>query len=120
MLPTIRKFLGIIQTYRITKFEKAGLSYKLRAQITLKDNSLLYIRETVIDGEKRKYAYHWQDEEGNLIIRWDNAPDWDVETFPHHKHMGEQHRVVASYERTLEQVLAIIAGEIGKLGDEGV
>jgi hypothetical protein len=42
-------------------------------------------------------------------VRWDNAPDWDVETFPHHKHIGEQGNVTASYERTLEQVLGFLA-----------
>lgn len=112
MLPAIRKYTGIIQAYHIHRFEQVGLSFRLRAQVTLKDGSQLYIRETVIEGAKRKYAYHWQDAEGNLLIRWDNAPDWEVDTFPHHKHVGQQETVIASYERTLEQVLAVIAQEI--------
>ncbi len=49
-----------------------------------------------------------------LIVRWDNAPDWNVETFPHHKHLKEQMNVKDSYERTLEQVLAVIAEQLGK------
>ena len=112
MLPTLRKYAEIIQHYHITKFEQVGSSFRLRAQVILNDGSQLYIRETVIDGTKRKYAYHWQDAEGNLLIRWDNAPDWEVDTFPHHKHLGHQETVIASYERTLEQVLAVIAKEI--------
>jgi hypothetical protein len=112
MLPTLRKYADIIQTYKITRFEQAGQSFRLRAQVTLGDGSQLYIRETVIEGTKRKYAYHWQDTNGNLLIRWDNAPDWDVETFPHHKHLGDQKNVAPSYERTLEQVLAAIAKEM--------
>jgi hypothetical protein len=56
----------------------------------------------------RKYAYHWQDSNGKLITRWDNAPDWDVATFPHHKHVGQDNVVEPSFERTLEQVLAYI------------
>ena len=35
-------------------------------------------------GVMRKYSYHWQDKKERLLIRWDNAPDWEVETFPHH------------------------------------
>lgn len=112
MLPAIREYAGIIQAYHITRFEQVGLFFRLRAQITLKDGSQLYIRETIIEGSKRKYAYHWQDAEGNLLIRWDNAPDWEVDTFPHHKHVGHQDTVTVSYERTLEQVLAVIAQEI--------
>ncbi len=112
MLPTFRKYAGIIQTYKITRFERAGSSFRLRAQMTLTDGSQLYLRETVIEGAKRKYAYHWQDTDGNLLVRWDNAPDWDVETFPHHKHLGEERNVAVSYERTLEQVLAVIEKEI--------
>lgn len=113
MLPAIRKYTGIIQAYHIHRFEQVGLSFRLRVQITLKDGPQLYIRETVIEGTKRKHAYHWQDAEGNLLIRWGNAPDWEVDTFPHHKHhVGYQETVIASYERTLEQVLAVIAQEI--------
>ena len=68
------------------------------------------MRETLIGGEKRKYAYHWQSGDGRLLVHWDKRlPDWDVETFPHHKHVAEQPTVVASYERTLEQVLGFLA-----------
>lgn len=112
MLPALRKYAHIVQDYHIARFEQVGSSLRLRAQVTLNDGSQLYIRETVIDGAKRKYAYHWQDTQGNLLIRWDNAPDWEVDTFPHHKHVGHQESVIASYERTLEQVLAVIAKEI--------
>ena len=49
-----------------------------------------------------------------LIVRWDNAPDWDVETSPHHKHVGKKENVEPSYERTLEQVMAVIAEKVRK------
>jgi hypothetical protein len=67
-------------------------------------------RETIISGEKRKYSYHWQDKNNSMIKRWDNAPDWEVETFPHHLHIGET--VVASYDRSLEKILCIVRKEI--------
>ena len=109
MLPTLRKHAGIIRDYTITRFEQAGPSFRLRAQVTFVDDSRLYIRETVLEGLERIYAYHWQAPDGSLRIRWDNAPHWDVETFPHHKHVESQQKVCLSYERTLEQVFAIIA-----------
>jgi hypothetical protein len=108
LLPTLELFADVIKSYRVIHFEKAGASFKLRAQVLFVDDSLLHIRETFIAPAKRKYAYHWQNPAGELIIRWDNAPDWEVETFPHHKHLGEQQNVEPSYERTLEQVLAVI------------
>ena len=58
----------------------------------------------------RKYSYHWQDERERLLIRWDNAPDWVVETFPHHKHVDQN--IEPSYERTLEQVIKVIAEKL--------
>jgi hypothetical protein len=113
LLKALEKFSSTIRDYKITVFEQAGSSSRLRAQVTFVDGSTLHVRETVIEGAVRKYAYHWQSSDGRLLVRWDNAPDWEVETFPHHKHIGGQQYVVASYERVLEQVLAFIAGEIG-------
>ena len=109
MLPVLEKYRAIIRDYRISVFEEAGSSFRLRAIVFLIDGSELHVRETLIGGEKRKYAYHWQSGDEHLLVRWDNAPDWDVETFPHHKHVGEQVNVVASYERSLEQVLGFLA-----------
>jgi hypothetical protein len=109
VLPVLEKYRAIIRDYKVTVFEEAGSSFRLRAIIFLIDGSELHVRETLIAGEKRKYAYHWQSDDGRLLVRWDNAPDWEVETFPHHKHVAEQSPVVASYERTLEQVLEFIA-----------
>lgn len=94
VLRALEKYSDIIHSFRITKFEQFGTSLRLRAEVEFIDGSELYIRETVIEAVKRKYAYHWQDEERRLLIRWDNAPDWDVETFPHHKHIKRKDRVL--------------------------
>ena len=112
LLPTLNAHADIIKTFTIARFEKAGPLFRLRAEVTFINDSQLYIRETVIGPAKRKYSYHWQNQAGVLLIRWDNAPDWDVETFPHHKHLGEQQNVVPSYERTLQQVLVVIKDAI--------
>jgi hypothetical protein len=112
MLQLLEDFKDIIKSITIEKYDASGDNIKLRIKLLLVNNSLLFVRETIISGEKRKYSYHWQDKAGNLIKRWDNAPDWDVETFPHHLHIGED-TVTASYDRSLEKVLAIIRKDIG-------
>ncbi len=48
-----------------------------------------------------------QNADESLNVRWDNAPHWQVETFPHHKHVEQEDNVVASFKRTLEQVLKL-------------
>ncbi len=111
MLSVFKKYSEIILSYRIIKFEQFGHLFKLRAEIELIDHSRLFIRETVI-GTKRKYSYHWQTSDQKLLIRWDNAPDWNIETFPHHKHVGADGPVESSYERTLEQVLIFLQKSI--------
>ncbi len=36
-----------------------------------------------------RYSYHWQDKEGCLLIRMDNAPHFpDMPNAPHHVHRG--------------------------------
>lgn len=112
MLKLLEKYKDIIRNTTIEKYDVSGDNIKLRIKLLLVNDSWLFIRETIISGEKRKYSYHWQTGDGNLIKRWDNAPDWDVETFPHHLHIGEK-QVIASYDRNLEKVLAIIRKEIG-------
>lgn len=38
---------------------------------------------------KLRYSYHYQDESGELIFRYDNAPHYpNLPTHPHHKHVG--------------------------------
>ena len=110
MWTLLEEFKDIIKDRVIQKYEASGDNIKLRMQLFLKDGSVLCVRETVISGEKRKYSYHWQDKHNTMIRRWDNAPDWEVETFPHHLHVGDN--VIPSYTRTLEKVLETIRKEI--------
>ena len=78
----------------------------LKLKATLVDDSVLYLTE-VHTSEDQKYSYHWQDSQKRLRIRWDNSPHWShLETFPHHKHLGE--RVVSSPRPSIEEVLTEI------------
>lgn len=37
---------------------------------------------------QEKYSYHWQSDDS--VVRFDNAPHHDVETFPQHLHLDEE------------------------------
>ena len=75
MLEILKRYSKIISSYRVNKYEQFGTNIRLRAVIEFIDFSELHIRETIINGENRKYSYHWQTKRKKLIIRWDNAPD---------------------------------------------
>ena len=43
----------------------------------------------------QKYSYHWQDSDGQMIVRWDNKPHWpNIKTFPYHKHEKKSNIVI--------------------------
>ena len=117
MLKFLSKYSDIISSYKISKFEHFGQILRFRAELILTDDTILYIRETILSISIRKYSYHWQDRHGKLIMRWDNAPDWDVETFPHHLHVGKDDIVKPSFDRTLDQILSIIRRRLLKIND---
>lgn len=90
-----------------TTFE-GGWYYRVKA--TLRDESVLHAREYADEAE-RNYAYHWQNEDDQLRIRWDNAPHHDaISTHPHHKHTGEG--IQASGAITFEEVLEYIEKQL--------
>lgn len=51
--------------------------------------------------------------DGELIVRWDNAPHQKVKTFPHHKHLSDG-TIIESYETQLEKVLRNIENDVLK------
>jgi len=59
----------------------------------------------------QKYLYHCQQNDGDLIVRWDNKPHWkEMSTYPHHKHENDQ--VFPSHRVTIEDVLKQIEEKI--------
>jgi hypothetical protein len=105
----LARFSEIIRSYEVVQYEVAGLHARLKLKVVFTNGTELYAREIVLDGHLRKYAFHWQAGTGDLIARWDNAAHWPgVETFPHHKHVGQIGQVVPSEATTLEEVLAVI------------
>lgn len=66
-----------------------------KAKITFRDGSSLHLFEFVLIGDDEakvdKYRYHYQNKENELVFRFDDAAHHkDVETFPEHKHKGDE------------------------------
>jgi hypothetical protein len=96
-----------LSNFEILDFRTFQDGFYIKIKAVLKDGSELYIREYV-DVEERNYSYHWQDKEGKLIIRWDNAPHHkNIRTYPHHKHVNN--KVRESFETTCEKILSEIS-----------
>ena len=82
----------------------------LRIRAVLKDASMLYITE-LHTADFQKYSYHWQNKNGDILIRWDNAPHHkELKTFPHHRHEGK--RVLPSHRITVEEVIAVLKNKL--------
>ena len=96
-----------VKSYEILDYKEGKSFYFLKIRAAIVDGSVLHIREFVSE-EEYNYSFQWQ-RNGNLIIRWDNAPHHrDIETFPHHKHVGSKENVQHSRELSLEDVLRVI------------
>lgn len=101
------KTLELLQDYLIKGFEVLDFKggdrfYFIKIRAALVDGSELHIRE-FFSSDNLLYSYHWQDENGPLRIRWDNAPHHShLSTYPHHKHAPE---LEESEEMCLEEVL---------------
>ncbi len=77
---------------------------KIKAKVL--DKSVLYITELHTTNYE-KYSYHWQKENGELIIRWDNSPHWrKLKTFPYHRH--EERKVFPSHRIDINEVIETI------------
>lgn len=102
------------RSIRDTDTEKV-LNYRYR--VTLADGSLVELTERVLEAqgilEVTRYRHHWQDADGHLIKRWDNAPHHPtVDTFPHHLHDGAENSVVSHPPITGFEVLQRILVEV--------
>ena len=108
----------IITDLTIINREITPVSGFWKGILKLIDGTELHVIEyLVIDRElvKSKYKYHWQDEDSNLIIRWDNAPHHpEISSFPHHIHTQTQ--VNNSHNITLREILDNIKSKIEKTG----
>lgn len=81
----------------------------LKMVMVLRDGSTLRVAERWQHSRLIRYSYYWLTEHDTLRIGWDNAPHHSkVDSFPHHKHLGEQGQIAASSETRLEEVMAAV------------
>lgn len=67
--------------------EKIGL---IKATIVFSDDSKLFATEYIdlrYKFEKLTYSFHYQDKNGSLIFRYDNAAHKPILSFKNHKHL---------------------------------
>ena len=101
----------VVKSFDILDFKSGDQFYYLKIKAILADGSSLHIRE-FFSSDDALYSYHWQDEDGSLIIRWDNSPHHPkLGTYPHHKHAPE---LAESEEMCLEEVLKEIRERLRK------
>lgn len=104
----IEEYSNIIQSYSVSNYKKFGSAFSLVANIEFIDGSILNIKDYLFIDGKRKYSYHWQNNKGDLISRWDNSPHHkSITTFPHHRHF--QDKTVSSNERNLGDIVKSIS-----------
>jgi len=75
----------------------------LKGKILFIDGSALEFLEYLKEGTSLKYRFHYMDNGGALLFRYDNAPHHQVSTFPHHKHLPMD--VIASHPPGLIDVI---------------
>ncbi len=111
ILNCLKKF-SVVESFILQDFKVFKGGFYVKIVVILRDSSRLFIREYV-DEKERNYSYHWQDKNGNLIVRWDNAPHHkQIKTYPHHKH--EKGKVKESFEITCEKILTEITKRLRK------
>jgi hypothetical protein len=93
-----------------TEVETIGM---YRYKIVLDNGDLLELTERIVEkkGELSviKYRHHWQQKDGTIINRWDNAPHYrNVDTFPHHLHEGSETNIISHPEINGFEVLNIV------------
>ena len=84
----------IVTRYEIVRQEISETDAKFRVKAELLDGGLLELFEyvTTLSGTLilLKYSFHWQDRQGRLQRRWDNAPHHpDLPGSPHHIHLDD-------------------------------
>ena len=83
---------------------------RFSAHVSFYDESSLQAHEKIVieDREiiKDRYSYHYQKSDSALVFRYDNAPHHpEIETHPHHKHVGSDENVIAAQPPDLGSVL---------------
>ena len=100
-----------VRSYTLSKKVYNAKQGFIRGIILFDDDTRLEfveVKDTDVS-EKIKYRYQYMDKDHAMFFRYDNAPHHsNIPTFPHHKHVDEEH-VKESREPKLDDVLLEIA-----------
>jgi hypothetical protein len=99
---------GYIEVEHLAFDELTDRQGIVEGRLRFHDGSLLDFDEVVLLRDeqivKLRYAYHYQNQSGEMIFRYDNAPHYpNIPTYPHHKHVGSD--VEAAQVPDLSEVL---------------
>ena len=85
----------------------------LKLVLVLNDGTTLRVAERWRGSTLARYSYYWLDAGDRLKIGWDNSPHHtQVESFPHHTHVGKRANPTASSETSLEDVMTVLEQEM--------
>ncbi len=105
----------LVTAFSIRRERVTAIDAHLRVRLDLVDGSLLEFSEYVQRSagghiDVVTYSYHWADEEGRLLLRWDNTPHFPgLAGFPHHIHQGDDDTVAPGQPVDIFSVLDQIA-----------
>ena len=93
----------------------------IKGSILFMDSSILEISLFVKETHKAisidKYRFHYMDNRGYMLFRYDNAPHHpELSSFPNHKHIGN--RTIPATPPDLQNVLNEISALLLKTGCE--
>lgn len=94
----------------MTTLAEDDLSAEAEIRLSYQSGHLLYVT-LIVDvtygyPNWALYAFQFQGSDGQTIFRYDNWPHHrELETFPHHKHVGPDERVEAHAQPSLAAII---------------
>jgi len=101
----------VIQLSNVTYDKRGTHEGFIRGELYLVDGSTFHLREFIdveITTDRLMYAYQFIDSSQKLVFRYDNTghhKKLGLSTYPHHKHDGDEDRVISSAAPDLASVL---------------
>jgi len=101
----------IIRSFDVAYDKRGSHEGFIRGEVYFVDGSILHLREFVdveIGVDRLTYVYQYMDPTKKLVFRYDNTGHHrglNLPTYPHHKHEGSEHNIVASPAPDLTIVL---------------
>ena len=109
MLEIEEKFEAKVERIVPVEFDEETL----RVILYLKNGTNLRVAEQWAGKVLKRYSYYWLNSANELKVGWDNAPHHtQMESFPHHKHVGQRGNLQSSRETNLEEVMRVIQRKI--------